>query len=142
MNEEQKAAVRKYVNSNPPLHGKDIDFMGSLPPKLKGKFPKSATDTDVGSGRGRGDGVLGSGPGGAAAGALATERLAHGVSKMTGDPSAYKNIKNHDAVQAQKRSIDQLKELRAIYKNAFNKGQANKNKAKNKLKFKPKDPGV
>ena len=131
MDDEAKKRVRAYVNSNPPLHGKDIDFMGGLPSNLKKSFPKSATDTDVGSGRGRGDAVIGSGPGGAAATARDLGRVANG------DAELGKALRAHEGVRAQKRSIDQLKEIRAIYKNAFSNSQKNKNKAKNKLKMKP-----
>jgi hypothetical protein len=99
----------KYVTDpNNRRTGKDVDAMGTFP-----------GFKDIGPGTGRhGGGILGSGPGGAAATARKVAKLSKYTSELTGDPQDGKNVAAAFAVEAQERSIQQRKEVRAIYAGA------------------------
>lgn len=99
----------KYVTDpNNRRTGKDVDAMGSYP-----------GFKDIGPGTGRhGGGILGSGPGGAAATARKVARISKSVTEITGDAESGKNVEAAFAVEAQQRSIQQRKEVRAIYAGA------------------------
>lgn len=133
MDNKKAKTILDYATNNVayPKNGKDIDFMGGLPQDLKKVFPKSATSIGPGSGRGRGDAVLGSGPGGAAATQMKVRDIASRIGAGEGDASDNaKNFVNAAAVDAQQRSINQLKQVRKIYQNAFDAVGPNKVKKK------------